>query len=96
MVDDLCFDGQKYSGEEEVVNGFKAYFQKLAEHSININFDIGHNQNNETEFKHISDIVREKDVEPITSEELEKAVNNMNKGKSADIYGLTIESIFKY
>ncbi|VDI51228.1 Hypothetical predicted protein [Mytilus galloprovincialis] len=38
-------------------------------------------------------MVKDKNIPPATLEELQKAIKSINKGKSADIYGITVEHI---
>ena len=42
----------------------------------------------------ITEIVKDNNIPNVTMNELEKAIKSINKGKAADIYGLTIEHIF--
>ncbi|CAC5404045.1 unnamed protein product [Mytilus coruscus] len=41
----------------------------------------------------ITEIVKDKNIQPATLEELQKAIKSFNKGKSADIYEITVEHI---
>jgi hypothetical protein len=38
-----------------------------------------------------AEIARAKDIPPATTNKLQKAIKSINRGKSADIYGITIE-----
>ena len=51
-----------------------------------------HSQVN-SEFDSIKELVRQTEIEQITLDELRKAISQINTGKSADIYGLTIENV---
>lgn len=86
-------DGMKYSGNEEVLQGFKKHFQMLAEHSKNVKFDEKYKQADDSEVKHIQCLVSDIEIGPITPEELEKAVQSMNLRKAAYYSVLTIENI---
>ena len=41
----------------------------------------------------IKDLVRSQEISPVTHEEILNAIKSINKGKAADIYGVTIEHI---
>ena len=43
--------------------------------------------------RQISDMTRSKEIQEVSLDELEKAIKSLNKGKAADIFGLTIEHI---
>ena len=47
----------------------------------------------EEEIKIINEIVAEKNIPNINSDEIMKAIRSINRGKSADYHGLTIEQI---
>jgi hypothetical protein len=47
----------------------------------------------EEEIKIINEIVADKNISNINSDEIMKAIRSINRGKSADYHGLTIEHI---
>ncbi|CAG2254374.1 unnamed protein product [Mytilus edulis] len=88
-VGDICM-----SGEQNVMEGFKQHFRNLAapEESTVLE-NRQYHQQVEYEIGLITEMVKDKNIPPATLEELQKAIKSINKGKSADIYGITVEHI---
>ena len=82
-----------YSGNESILQGFKKHFESLATASDNPNFDQKYHEMNIYEVSVIKDLVRSQEISSVTHEEILNAIKSINKGKAADIYGVTIEHI---
>ncbi|CAC5378097.1 unnamed protein product [Mytilus coruscus] len=88
-VGDICM-----SGEQNVIEGFKLHFRNLATPEESTVFENRqYHQEVEYEIGLITEIVKGTNIPPDTLEELQKAIISINKGKSADIYGITVETI---
>ncbi|CAG2245612.1 unnamed protein product [Mytilus edulis] len=72
---------------------FKEHFRTLATYDENINIDNDYHQNVEHEIHIINQLVKGKNIPDASREEISNAIKNINKGKSADYYGITIEHI---
>ncbi|CAG2195543.1 unnamed protein product [Mytilus edulis] len=90
---DLNVNGHCYTGDENILAGFKEHFRTLATYDENINIDNDYHQNVEHEIHIINQLVKGKNIPDASSEEISNAIKNINKGKSADYYGITIEHI---
>ncbi|VDI48248.1 Hypothetical predicted protein, partial [Mytilus galloprovincialis] len=88
-VGDICM-----SGEQDVMEGSKQHFRNLAtpEESTFLE-NRQYHQQVEYEIGLITEMVKDKNIPPATLEELQKAIKSINEGKSADIYGITVEHI---
>ncbi|CAG2203494.1 unnamed protein product [Mytilus edulis] len=88
-VGDICM-----SGEQNVMEGFKQHFRnyETPEESTVLE-NRQYHQEVEYEIGLITEMVNDKNIPPATLEELQKAIKSINKGKSADIYGITVEHI---
>jgi hypothetical protein len=60
---------------------------------FNPNFDEKYNNICKNEVKHIIEIAKQTDTYDVTVNEFKDALSLVNKGKSSDYYGLTIEHI---
>ncbi|CAC5412456.1 unnamed protein product [Mytilus coruscus] len=88
-VGDICM-----SGEQNVMEGFKLHFRNLATpEETTVVEKRQYHQEVEYGIGLITEIVRDKNIPPATLEELQKAIKSINKGKSPDIYGITVEHI---
>lgn len=85
--------GQEHFQGEHILTGFKKHFEALATPSDDPEFDKSFDNIVQLEFEYIKDIVINHKVPSVTREELVKAIQSINKGKSADIYGIVIEHI---
>ena len=92
VITDLTAGEQCFSGEENVIDGFKLHFQNLATKQNDNEYDNFYNQ-----VEYVYDIIGEltslKNIQPVTKCEMQKAIDSLNKGKAPDIYGLTVENI---
>jgi len=92
-IDELYVGNKLFCGQEEVLLGFKEHFQNLATEKCNPNFDEEYHNICKNEVKHIIEIAKQTDTYDVTVNELKDALSLVNKGKSSDYYGLTIEHI---
>ena len=93
LISDLHVGKNFYTGLTDILNVFRTHFKQLATESRNEMFDEEYHTNISTEIKHIEALVTNMDVEPVTSEELDKAISGINTGKSPDIYNISIEHL---
>lgn len=90
---ELNVNGINYSGEENVIDAFYIHFSHLATFSRQDNIDRNYHTLANEDIKAIENIVEGNNVPEIQPEEMTKAIASINKGKSADYHGLTIEHI---
>jgi hypothetical protein len=89
---DLNVNGIQYEREENIITGFREHFKQLA--TLDPEMDIDNKYNMvEEEIMIINDIVADKNIPNTNSDEIMKAIRSINRGKSADYHGLTIEHI---
>ena len=88
---ELQVDGKIYKGEEVIV-GFNQHFSKLANTTMTSkSTNYNYHQNVEYEIDLIQQLVNCRQIPNATFQEIQDAIKSMNKGKSADIFGITIE-----
>ena len=92
-IQDLYINNEFLSGEENVMEGFKTHFEALAQPIHEETFNYDKDKDIEQEVEIILQLVKSVDIDPPSRCEVQKAVNAMNRGKAADKYELTIESI---
>ena len=90
---DLNVNGKQYDGEENVMTGFREHLKNLATFDLNMNIDNTYHDMVEDEIQIINDIMAHESIEETNDEEIAKAIRSINRGKSADYHGLTIEHI---
>ena len=94
FIMDLHVGEEHYIGEENILAGFKRHFQKLSSsEETNNQEDAHYHRHIEYEIQIITEIVKDKNIPAATSQELKDAIKSINKGKSPDIYDITIEHI---
>jgi hypothetical protein len=93
VIMDLNVNGKQYDGEENVMTGFREHLKNLATFDLNMNIDNKYHDMGEHEIQIINDIVAHESIEETNDEEIAKAIRSINRGKSADYHGLTIEHI---
>jgi len=91
-IDDLNVDGIYFS-QDNILEGFKQHFGKLAEPSSGHNYSQDYNNLVSHEVHCIHSLVEQIPVPPVTDEELSMAIKAINTGKSPDVYGITIEHV---
>ena len=86
---------QTYWTDDEILQGWRQHFGDLAKQSDNPRFDEQFKRVVERELAEIIDICEASkgDYSPMAEDEIEKALNSLNKGKVADIFGLTTEHL---
>ena len=94
FISDLYVGNEKYTGTQGILDGFQQHFEQLALSKEDVNFYAEYHNLNKYEVSIITEIVKDNNIPNVTMNELEKAIKSINKGKAADIYGLTIEHIF--
>ena len=93
VITDLTVGEQCFSGEENVLDGFKLHFQNLATKQNDNEYDENFYNQVEYDYDIIGELTSLKNIQPVTLCELQKAIDSLNKGKAPDIYGLTVENI---
>ena len=93
VIMDLNVNGIQYEGEENIITGFREHFRQLATLDPGMDIDDKYHNMVEEEIKIINEIVADKNIPNINSDEIMKAIRSINRGKSADYHGLTIEHI---
>jgi hypothetical protein len=92
VILDLNVNGIQYEREENIITGFREHFKQLA--TLDPEMDIDNKYNMvEEKIKIINDNVADKNIPNTNSDEIMKAIRSINRGKSADYHGLTIEHI---
>ena len=88
---ELNVDQQTFKSEDDILEGWRTHFSKLAEKSGTEGFDKEYTDLVDKDL--IIDICKwqQKDSISLIISEIEKAINSLNKGNAADIYGLTVE-----
>lgn len=94
FIMDLNVGGQNFSGRDYIIDGFKLHFKQLASYDdMASQYDPDYHNNVEMEVKIIEKIADKNAVPSVSIREIETAIKAINKRKSPDIYGITIEHI---
>ena len=93
VIMDLNVNGKQYDGEENVMTGFREHLKNLATFDLNMNIDNTYHDMVEDEIQIINNVMAHVRIEETNDEEIAKAIRLINRGKSADYHGLTIEHI---
>ncbi len=80
VVEDLYVGETLYSGTDGILEGFKAHFEHLAQHSDDTDFDKTYHSQVQCEISAITNIVSNSPVIPVTFAELTKALKTIHKG----------------
>ncbi|CAC5412369.1 unnamed protein product [Mytilus coruscus] len=88
----LEVNGKKYV-ENDIINGFQEHFSSLATFNEKTRIDSQYHNLVEEDIQSINKLVQQNNIKNVTSEEITKAIRSINKGKSADYHGITIEHI---
>ena len=92
-MDEFLVGENHFSGPEQILQGFKIHFENLAK-KTNINdYDEAYHKICTNEVQHIQHIVTQNDIKEVIKGELLEVIRLINKGKSPNIYNLTIEHI---
>ena len=93
-IDELHVGDSVFKTDTEIQIGWKNHFANLAKESDRMDFDHSYLDTVDIEYKHIIKICHHDFIhETVSKEELDKAVDKLNRGKSSDIYGVTAECI---
>ncbi|CAG2245583.1 unnamed protein product [Mytilus edulis] len=84
IIMDLNVNGHCYTGDENILAGFKEHFRTLATYDENINIDNDYHQNVEHEIHIINQLVKGKNIPDASMEEISNAIKNINKGSKND------------
>lgn len=90
---ELNVNGIDYKGEEKVIEAFREHFSQLATFRQQNNIDLNYHKLAEDDIISIDNLVEHKHIAEVQPNEISKAIRSINKGKSVDYYGLTIEHI---
>jgi hypothetical protein len=90
-IQDLNVNSITYSGQNEVIQGFKEHFSKLATLEKKQFHGNKYHQLVEKEIVYINEMTKNQPIQPITEKELKDAINSINRRKSEDYYNITIE-----
>ena len=92
-ITELSANGNDYKGEENVVKAFQDHFRKLATFSLQDKIDLPYHNMVEEDIEILYELARNRNVTAVSADEITKAIKSINKGKSADFHGITIEHI---
>lgn len=92
VIEDINVDNTTYTGDN-ILLGFKRHFQLLAEQNNNTSYDEQYHRIVEQEIPIISELVSKQINCSISVQEVQKAIQSINRRKSPDIFGLSIENI---
>ena len=89
---DLNIDGETISGNDMVLKGFRDHFRKLAIPQEDQDYNYENNKQTEYEIDIITELAKLNNIEMPTLEEIQEALKDIKRGKSQDIYELSIEN----
>ncbi|KAK3098648.1 hypothetical protein FSP39_021572 [Pinctada imbricata] len=95
VVPQLEVHGTIHRGEDDIRLGWKLHFEALAISSSSPHFDNSYQCIVDYDIDVIKDIFQD-EHEPVTEtsiEEVTRAIESLNKGKSPDVFGITAENI---
>ena len=95
IMTELTVSQKTFKTEQEILEGWKIHFSKLAEKSDPEGFDREYIGLVDKDLGDIIDICKwqQKERVILSISEIEKAIRSLNKGKAPDINGLTVEHI---
>ena len=87
---------EKRFSEESVLSGFHEQFKTLASKKPNQEHDKKYLQQMEDEVSSIYQLCLNSEIVPtmVTSKDIQNAAKSLNRGKAADVYGVTAEHIY--
>ena len=97
-VNELSVDEATYSSASGVLTGWKEHFSKLATPDNNLKTDVSYQQLIGIEMPDIIDVCTHiagssSAAETITVQQVKKAIESLNRGQAADIYGVVAEHV---
>ncbi|CAC5418489.1 unnamed protein product [Mytilus coruscus] len=94
FIDELQVGESSLKGDNNILEGWKTHFANLAKESDPMNFDQDYFELVDYEYLQIIQIcLAAYKHEEVTTAEFEKALHNLNRNKSADIFGITAECL---
>ena len=94
FLNELHVGDSTFRTDGEILQGWRQHFGDLAKQSSNPRFDE-YKSTVDLELGEIIDICESSSASysPVTVEEVEEAIGSLNKGKAADVFGLTTEHL---
>ena len=82
-----------FNSSSEIQEGFREHFEALATPNDDLGYDKKYSEQVEIELNEIKKLCTKcpTDYKQITPEQVKKAISSLNRGKAADIYGVTAE-----
>ena len=95
FLNELHVGDSTFRTDGEILQGWRQHFGDLAKQSSNPRFDEKYKRIVDMELGEIIDICKSSSASysPVTVEEVEEAIGSLNKGKAADVFGLTTEHL---
>jgi len=92
-IDELNVDGTVYKSDN-ILEAWRKHFAELATESDPNKYDQDYLHTMDLKYQHIINIcLNEYTHEPVSADELDKAIDKLNRNKSGDISGITVECI---
>jgi hypothetical protein len=92
-IDELNVDGNVYKSDN-ILEGWRKHFEELATESDPNEYDQDYLHIMDLEYQHVIKICLNEYIhEPVSADELDKAINKLNRNKSADTVGINVECI---
>ena len=82
FIQDLNVNSITYSRQNEVIQGFKEHFSKLATLEKNQFHGNKYHQLVEKEIVYINEMTKNQPIQPITEKELKDAINSINRRRT--------------
>ena len=90
-VNELSANGEVYKTDGDILTGWRDHFMSLATPSDDAKFDMKYSRIVSEEIPIIMDICEDTLATTITTEQVGKAVESLNRGKAPDFFGVTAE-----
>ena len=92
-IQDLNIDNEVMSGKQDITNDFRKHFSNLAVPIFDPDFNNKSAAQTDYEIDIITKLATPEDIPEPTYEEINTAISAMKKGKTADVFELTVENI---
>ncbi|CAG2197359.1 unnamed protein product [Mytilus edulis] len=93
VITELEVNGVKYMQSENIITGFEEHFRNLATFNNQTDIDSAYHNQVEDDIQSINRLVQRNNISNVTHIEITNAIRSINRGKSADFQGITIEHI---
>lgn len=94
ILDDLNVNGDLFRTQEQIIEGWHQHFAALAKAGQSDKFDMDHLNIVDIEYEQIISICQANRTHTeISLEEIDKAIQNLNRNKAPDCHGLTAENL---